>query len=89
MAVQLNLASSTAQKNIDPTKETKRSCHFEGCNKALKLVDQALKCRCDGVFCRKHRDVIAHRCQIKSPLSAAAKKTTHVFESALREGSAY
>jgi len=64
-------------------------CDFKGCQKSLKLVDQALKCRCEGMFCKKHRDVIAHHCKKQTPLSAAARKSKHIFEKATQEGSAF
>jgi hypothetical protein len=64
-------------------------CHYAGCTKSLKLVDALLKCRCEGIFCKKHRDVVAHKCPMQSPLSASTRKATQVYESASREGSAF
>lgn len=80
---------SQGSNGISYVERPKPICHYKGCTKSLKLVDQALKCRCDGVFCRKHRDVVAHHCKKDAPLNVVAKKTKHVFEKANQEGSAF
>jgi hypothetical protein len=72
-----------------PMQTNKKQCSFEGCNKSLKFVDLAIKCRCEQSFCRKHRDVIAHKCGIKAPDRESIKKSKHVFEKAIQDGSAF
>ncbi len=79
----------TGSKGQFDTNGSKLTCNFKGCTKSLKLVDQVLKCRCEGMFCKKHRDVVAHHCKINPALKSAAAKTRGVFEQSNQEGSAY
>lgn len=32
------------------------------CNKGIRLVDETIKCKCDGFFCRVHRFPAHHNC---------------------------
>jgi hypothetical protein len=89
VTVKTTSQNSEAQVTPASNMQTKKRCHFEGCTKSVKLVDEVLKCRCEGVFCKNHRDVIAHRCSQNVPSSASTKKATQVYESALHEGSAF
>ena len=89
MAIQPTSQTSGLQPPTASKMKPKKNCHFEGCKKSLKLVDELLKCRCEGVFCRTHRDVIAHRCSQKGPSIASTTKATSVYESAFGEGSAF
>jgi len=35
------------------------------CNAKLKLHEQEIKCKCNHVFCSKHRSCFSHNCQSK------------------------
>lgn len=37
-------------------------CADSNCNKKLTLAQQALKCRCEKIFCEAHRPIKAHDC---------------------------
>ena len=50
---------STSKK--DRTKKPKKPrCALEGCRKKLRITDA--KCRCDKIFCHKHRCAVNHKC---------------------------
>ena len=59
--------SSNSGENIlhahkkDRTKKPKKPrCALEGCRKKLRITDT--KCRCDKIFCHKHRCAVDHKC---------------------------
>ena len=37
-------------------------CSKEGCRKKLILVDLTIQCKCEGYFCKKHRQPEQHDC---------------------------
>lgn len=37
-------------------------CSKEGCRKKLTLVDLTIQCKCEGFFCKKHRQPEQHDC---------------------------
>ena len=37
-------------------------CSKEGCRKKLTLVDLTIQCKCQGYFCKKHRQPDQHDC---------------------------
>lgn len=37
-------------------------CSKEGCRKKLTLVDLTIQCKCQGYFCKKHRQPEQHDC---------------------------
>jgi len=37
-----------------------KKCEFQHCNKKLKLTD--FKCRCEHIYCQKHRYAEQHNC---------------------------
>ena len=37
-------------------------CSKEGCRKKLTLVDLTIQCKCEGYFCKKHRQPEQHDC---------------------------
>lgn len=41
-----------------------RVCDFEMCKKKLSLVDTTIICGCQGCFCMKHRNALAHNCTV-------------------------
>ena len=48
-------------KCSDRTKKPKRPrCAFDGCKKRLRITD--VKCRCESIFCKKHRLPENHEC---------------------------
>ena len=41
----------------------KHKCHFQGCNKNIKLVETITnKCKCGYLFCSKHKHAETHNC---------------------------
>ena len=41
----------------------KQQCAFEGCTKKLKPTDEVMgQCRCERIFCKKHRLPEQHNC---------------------------
>lgn len=47
------------QENIKPNK---LRCSFEGCRKKITMLNQ-FKCRCDLIFCTKHKLPEFHNCK--------------------------
>ena len=48
-------------KKISKTKKSKKPrCAFECCKKKLSFTDWA--CKCDKIFCQKHRSAPEHNC---------------------------
>jgi len=45
---------------LNDQKESNK-CHFENCNKKLKLSD--LKCKCNKIFCMMHKFSESHNCK--------------------------
>lgn len=43
-------------------KKNKKRCNFHGCKKKLSLVDLERKCKCEKIFCQKHRAINNHNC---------------------------
>lgn len=58
----INKDSNELKKN---KKSKKSRCNFDGCNKKLTLVDKSIICKCQKVFCPKHRISVNHNCEIK------------------------
>ena len=42
----------------------KNRCNFEGCKKKLSIIDKTIVCKCNKVFCAKHRISVNHNCEI-------------------------
>lgn len=86
----LSIQSSSQKLPIDSAKvadgEIKKinTCQFEGCKKKVSLVQQAIPCRCDKVFCFKHLNVVAHGCIVKVEQKEGIRKAKHLYESSLR-----
>ena len=91
----LSIQSNSQKLPIDSVKvadgEIKRinTCQYEGCKKKVSLVQQAILCRCDKVFCPKHRDVVAHGCIVKVEQKEGVRKAKHLYESSLRSRGFY
>ena len=48
-------------KKKDRAKKPKKPrCAMEGCRKKLRITDT--KCRCEKIFCHKHRCAVDHKC---------------------------
>lgn len=41
-------------------KKSKKKCHFPGCNEKITLI--SFTCKCDGIFCIKHKNPSSHEC---------------------------
>jgi len=55
--------SSPAAAASSPGPDNGPRCGHAGCPKRLTLLAQSVgKCRCGGVFCRRHHDTHAHQC---------------------------
>lgn len=52
---------SNDKKQSEITKNV-NTCNFEGCNKKLSLIEKTMKCKCDGVYCGKHKHANKHNC---------------------------
>lgn len=39
-----------------------KSCNFIGCKRRLKLFEYELKCKCENLYCSKHRFPENHEC---------------------------
>ena len=44
-------------------KKKKNRCNFIGCNKKLSIIDKEIICKCNKVFCPKHRATSSHNCE--------------------------
>jgi len=44
-------------------KKNKKRCNFIGCNKKLSIIDKEIICKCNKVFCPKHRATSSHNCE--------------------------
>lgn len=59
--VENNKVVSDTNKKKDRTKKPKKPrCAMEGCRKKLRITDT--KCRCEKIFCHKHRCAVDHKC---------------------------
>lgn len=52
----------TKKKNKIDKKKVKKRCALDGCRKKLRLTDCA--CRCQHIYCQKHRLPEAHACSV-------------------------
>jgi len=53
------------------------------CGAALNLVEQNMPCRCQGVFCDRHRPYENHECSVNHAMLARAELTQQVRCSAI------
>ena len=37
-------------------------CNFDGCNRKLSLLEKTMKCKCENVFCSRHKHAEKHEC---------------------------
>jgi len=62
---QINI-NKEPEKPVEKKKRTQRKpnrCDVDDCRKKLKITDQAIgKCRCERIFCSKHRHFESHDC---------------------------
>ena len=43
-----------------------KQCAFEGCKKKIKPTDEIMgQCRCEGIYCKKHRLPEKHGCSFQ------------------------
>lgn len=59
-------------------KKKKPRCAFAGCRKKLKCTDY--KCRCEHIFCTKHKTPKDHECPIDPRLVAQAYLTSQLMK---------
>ncbi len=53
---------SKSDIKVKNDKKKKKRCNFKGCKKKLNLVDLERKCKCQKIFCSKHRTANDHNC---------------------------
>lgn len=57
----VNVNTFLIKKNI-PNNIKKNICSLNTCNKRLTLVESDIKCKCNKIFCLKHRYSLYHNC---------------------------
>jgi hypothetical protein len=67
---------SPAQQGGDK-QHTKKKC--QKCGVPLNLVEQNMPCRCDGVFCDRHRAYEKHQCTFNHAMLARANLTQQLY----------